>query len=366
MDPLIYILPAYIIARLYIPRASLLDAAYIAALAIWTAKTNILLTLLAIPYILAVFVLDRGKLAPYAGFASAVSYTGIYLIAAGQEAPHIAALGFVMAAAAPATLLPVLDDEGSLGGLFRYLLISAISTSMLISGLALRGTWGDVGNMLLFLAIATELGAVPMYMWVVDVYGRSSPAGLALLASLPKIAAAAALVYLKPAVPQAVSLAVGALSMLIGNLGALTSHDLRRVLAYSTVAHSGFALFAYVLSPGLALALVFADAVGKMALFRQLDGGGSRWEALLLVMNQIGIPPVLGFWPKLYLLLAATHVLGTAAGLFVLANIVMSVPYYIRVFHTLPGGVLGFLHAAVVILALGLVPFAWISWILSL
>jgi len=73
MDPLIYILPAYVVARLYIPRASLLDAAYIAALAVWTAKANILLTLLALPYILAVFVLDRGRLAPYAGFAAAVS-----------------------------------------------------------------------------------------------------------------------------------------------------------------------------------------------------------------------------------------------------------------------------------------------------
>ncbi|MEM4755333.1 proton-conducting transporter membrane subunit [Pyrobaculum sp.] len=377
MDPLIYLAVVYTALRLPLSRDYPLDLAYVAVaaalLSLWWGMPY--MAPLAAPYAIAIFALRGGKLAPYSGFASAISYTGLGVMALHTGESHLVALGFLMAALAPAVLLPALSDEGSLQGLFRYLIISTLATTMLISGLALREAWPGAGDLLILLAIATELGAAPMFQWVVDVYGRSSAAGLALLASLPKLASAYVLFALRPGLAGvasafdigAVATALGALSMLVGNLGALTSRDLRRILAYSTVAHSGFALFIYPLSPQLALAMVLADAVGKMALFHFAERGGARWGTLLMVMNQIGIPPALGFWPKMYIVLTAASAWGPAAGAYVLANIILSVPYYLRVLQITPPGATRFSYlAAALVLAFGLVPPLWIPYILSL
>ncbi|WP_258870267.1 proton-conducting transporter transmembrane domain-containing protein [Pyrobaculum aerophilum] len=247
------------------------------------------------------------------------------------------------------------------------MLISSISSSLLISGLSLRSAWPEIAELLIMLAIMTELGVAPIYIWVVDVYGRSSATGLALLASLPKLAAAYALIAIRPAVPAPIPVVLGALSMLIGNLGALTSRELNKILAYSSVLHGGFAVFIYPVNPPLSLAIMLADALGKMSLFYYADGGSAKWASLVIVMNQIGIPPALGFWPKLLIIIAAVEAWGWAAGAYLLANIVMSVPYYIRVFQTIPEGVAKFAFlSAVIVLALGFVPDFWIRYILSL
>lgn len=364
METVIYIFAAYLLAKILYSRLWPLDVVYISVVAYFLYGLNPYAAALALPFFLGVAMLSRGKLTQEAGTASAVAITGIYLMA--QDPVYMKALGFAMASLAPAVLLPTLSDRGSLEGLFRYLIISAASNSFIISGLVLRGLYPDFGNFLITLGIATELGAVPMFLWVVDVYSRSAAAGLAALASLPKLAAAYAFVFIRPEAPHLVFYVIGGLSMLIGNLGALTSYDLRRVFAYSTVAHAGFALFAYPLNSWLAFLLVFADALGKMALFYHLDRGSSRWGAAVLVSNQIGIPPVLGFWPKLYLVIYVAAALGPAAAIYVLLNIVMSVPYYFRAMSSLPPGASVFPKATAVALSvLGAAAPLWIIYLLS-
>lgn len=364
MEVLVYTLALYLAAKIFLTRLWPLDVMYIAVAAYLLYGLSPQAAVLALPFFLGIAMLSRGRLVHEAGVASAVAITGIYLMA--HEPTYMKALGFAMASLAPAVLLPTLVDRGSLEGLFRYLVISATTNSFMISGLALRGGYPDFGNFLITLAVATELGAVPMFLWVVDVYSRSAAAGLAALASLPKLAAAYAFVFISPRAPDLVFYAVGGLSMLVGNLGALTSYDLRRVFAYSTVAHAGFALFAYPVSSWLAFLLVFADAVGKMALFYHLDRGSSRWGAAVLVSNQIGIPPVLGFWPKLYLIVNVAAVLGPAAAMYVLLNIVLSVPYYFRAMSSLPPGESVFPKATAVVLSLlGAVAPLWLTYLLS-
>jgi len=161
-------------------------------------------------------------------------------------------------------------------------------------------------------------------------------------------------------------LALGALSMLIGNLGALTSTDLRRILAYSTVAHSGFAVFIYPLQPEVALALVLADAFGKLGLFYAMYAGTSPWAAKTLAIHQIGLPPLFGFWPKMLLVLITAERLGWGPALYVLANVVMVAPYYFRLMDQLPASRSGVppLVAAVVV-ALGVVAPLWFIYHIS-
>jgi len=359
---------AYVVVRLFLRGAWPLDVVYISALAVYKAAGGWPPTLAAVytlPYLLGVAMVTQGKLAKEAGMAAAVSYTGVLLIATGVA--HLQLLGFAMATLAPAALLPTMGDRGSLEGLFRYLVISSIAVSFMAVGLATRPDYPEFGDFFIFMAVAAELGAVPLHLWVPDVYGRSRPAGLAALASLPKLAAGFALLYVRPEVGALAAYGLGALSMLVGNLGALTSGDLRRVLAYSTVAHAGFALFAYPLSPQVALLLIMADALGKMALFNHLEAGSGRWAAYLLAMNQIGVPPALGFWPKLYLLLLAAYTLGPHVGVYLLANIALSVPYYFRVARDLPSGVGPVAAAiAVVLTAASAGAPLWLSHTLSL
>ncbi|MEM1597164.1 MAG: proton-conducting transporter membrane subunit [Pyrobaculum sp.] len=340
-----------------------IDLAYVSALAYLAFSLGRAeLAAFSSVYFLAVAMVARGKLAHEAGMASALSYTGAYLISLGV--PHLQALGFAMATLAPALLLVTERDRGSLEGLFRYLVISAVATNFLVIGLSARG--GSFGEFFILLALAAELGAVPLYVWVVDVYGRSSPSGLAALASLPKLAAGFALLYIAPKLPPAVFYGIGAASMLLGNLGALTSRDLRRVLAYSTVVHAGFALFAYPLSPALSLLLILADALGKMALFSHLSSGSARWPAVVLAMNQIGVPPVLGFWPKLLIIVLTAQHLGPVAAAYLLANVALSVPYYFRVARELPEGALQFPAAvAVFTTVVGAMAPLWLAAALS-
>jgi len=361
---MIYILTLYFAARLLIgfSRWSLAaDAAFIAYVgwALWGATP---LALLALPFYLGIAAVGGGVFRYYAGLASALTLSGVYLMF--QQAPYLKAFGFVLAILSPAALLSTVRDRGSLEGVFRYLVISAFASAFLFIGMGQRGS--PLGEVFLLLAVALELGVVPMFLWVPDVYGRAHPAGLAILASLPKLSAAFALLAIKPAPPAALPLALGALSMLIGNLGALTSADLRRVLAYSTVAHSGFALFAYSLSPEVALTLVLADALGKLGLFYALAAGGPAWSNRVLAIHQIGLPPFFGFWPKMLLVLVTAERLGWAPALYVLANIVLVAPYYFRLMDSMPVGRSGMppLVAAVVV-ALGVVAPLWFIYHIS-
>jgi len=336
LDLFYYIFTAYFTARVLLGFrgwALALDVVYITfvAVSMWEFMP---LILLALPFYLGVVAVGTGVFREYAGLASALAIFGVYLMF--QEPPHLKALGFVLAILSPAALLPTVRNRNTLEGFFRYLVVSAFASAFLFIGLGQRGS--PLGEVFLLLAIALELGVAPMFLWVPDVYGRAHPAGLAILASLPKLSAAFALLGFKPAPPETLPLALGALSMAVGNLGALTSRDLRRVLAYSTVAHSGFAMFIYPLQPEVALALVLADAFGKLGLFYILAAGGSAWSGKTLAIHQIGLPPLFGFWPKLLLVVITAMKLGWGPALYVLANIVMVAPYYFRLMDQLPEG----------------------------
>ncbi|MFN7105554.1 MAG: proton-conducting transporter membrane subunit [Pyrobaculum sp.] len=362
MDKLVFLLAGYLATKIVAPRLFVIDVAYIALVAYITYGVSPVSAILSLPFFLGVAMVGRGRFVSEAGTASALAITGIYLMA--QEAAYLKALGFAVATISPAVLLPTLGDRGSLEGLLRYLVISTAANAFMVIGLATRPVYTDFGNFFITLALAVELGTVPMFMWLVDVYTRSSPAGLVALASLPKLAVGFALLYIAPQPPAAVMSVVGALSMLVGNLGALTSRDLRKVFAYSTVAHAGFAFFAYPLDPRVAFWLIYVDTMGKMALFYNLDRGSSRWAAVLLTLNQVGIPPILGFWPKLYLLAHTAASLGLLPAAYVLANIVLTAPYYFRVMMSLPDGAAHFPKVTATMLAtLGVLAPLWFLYL---
>ncbi|MCX6574346.1 MAG: NADH-quinone oxidoreductase subunit N [Candidatus Aminicenantes bacterium] len=269
------------------------------------------------------------------------------------------------------------NDRASSEAAAKYFLLGSFAGAFFVFGLALLyGTTGRldfgaglaagagpaVGLGLILTALFFKIAIAPFHMWAPDVYdGAPTPvtvfltiapkaAGLAVLIRVlsPLIAGGGAASVFGPAVSVA-----AVLTMFAGNLAALRQTRVKRLLAYSAIAHSGYLLVAVVAgdAPGLVFYLVaylFMNAgafgvlmamsgksVGAISI-ADLAGLGRRhpWLAAslaLFLLSLAGVPPTAGFLAKFYIFSAAVakgHVLLAVAA--VMASLV-SVAYYLKV-----------------------------------
>jgi len=197
------------------------------------------------------------------------------------------------------------------------------------------------GYVMLVLGLSMEVGVAPLHEWVPDVFASADPIPLSIIASLAKIVpfVIALKILLSTATPLTVSLSLftavlAAISMFTGNIGALTSKEPARILAYSTVANMGYVLacvvviakpeYFYFALTG-ALLMLFANAAGKIGFFTAIKNKGA-------------FSPLMGFWGKLFILITlvkAEYV--WLVGLMVI-NSAISVPYYLRLARELGVG----------------------------
>ncbi len=243
-----------------------------------------------------------------------------------------------------------------------------------------------LGMLLSLGGLAFKLAAVPLHFYVADVYqGAASPVA-GMLGFVPKFAGFVAIIRLLSMTGWVYGegmfwllWALAAATMIVGNTLALMQHNVKRMLAYSSVAHSGYMLVALAAGPGLGkplasgpmssglAALLFYMAVyGVMNLgafvafsfFRKageeeedsaeslddLAGSARRhpWACLALaicVLSLMGLPPTGGFFGKLYVLSAAlfasagTNRHGAMLALVVIAviNSAVAAAYYLRI-----------------------------------
>ncbi|NNM58608.1 MAG: NADH-quinone oxidoreductase subunit NuoN [Legionellales bacterium] len=197
-----------------------------------------------------------------------------------------------------------------------------------------------LGLIFILAAVAFKLGAAPFHMWIPDVYeGAPLPVTL-ILASATKIAAfVLAIRLLVNALPlltnqwQHMLIFVAILSMLIGNLVAIVQTNIRRMLAYSSIAQMGYMLLGLVSGIGVGFgaamfyiivyAIMSLGAFGVLMLISRtgfevhsindLRGLNRRnpWLAfmmLLVMFSMAGIPPSAGFFAKIAVLVALVHV----------------------------------------------------------
>jgi NADH-quinone oxidoreductase subunit N len=240
------------------------------------------------------------------------------------------------------------------------------------SGLAIAG----VG--LLIAGFAFKIGAAPFHMWVPDVYEGAPTPVTAFMSVAVKTAALGALARLLvtglPGQEEAWGPLIGgvaALTMIVGNLGALTQKSVKRMLAWSSVAHSGYALIGLavaaggvdgrIASPdGPAAALFYAAAYTVMTLgaflflmfagkpptavspgreaetYDDLNGLARRrpWAAAMmtiLMVSLAGIPPTAGFFGKFTLFRAAVDANQAILAVLAVVTSVISAAYYLRV-----------------------------------
>ena len=242
----------------------------------------------------------------------------------------------------------------------KYFLLGAFASAFLLYGVAmsygaaattsvqglaraLAGATGSqplaiVGALLLVVGLGFKVSLVPFHMWTPDVYqGAPSPV-TAFMSAATKVAVFVALVRvldvafgalqwdLAPAVA-----ALSAVSMVVGSVLAIAQSDVKRMLAYSSVAQAGFILAAFVSpdSEGISAALFYlisysAAVVGAFGVVMLISGGireqtgferfrglGRRQPALavlltIFLLSLAGIPPTAGFIAKVFVFGAAT------------------------------------------------------------
>ena len=266
----------------------------------------------------------------------------------------------------------------------KYFLLGALSSGMLLYGASLvygfAGTTSFdgiaaavaggnlpvvfiIGMVFMVSGIAFKVSAAPFHMWTPDVYEGSPTTVTALFAIAPKVAAMALMMRLTygafgPIADEwsQVLIALSIASMVVGALGAIMQTDIKRMMAYSSIAHMGYALAGLAAgSEAGALGVmiymtgyVFMGA-GTFAiiLLMRRDGKEATKIAdlkglsqthplpaiglLIMMFSMAGIPPLAGFFGKWYVFLAAVQ-----AGLIPLAVIGVSMSvvgafYYLRI-----------------------------------
>lgn len=284
------------------------------------------------------------------------------------------------------------------GMVFGVALLFGLGGSTLLEGLR-RGLVGAdpialvAGAALVVVGLAFKMGAIPAHAWMPDVADGAPAPVAAFLTTAPKVGALIALGRLVLTLPEEgvgwrVLVAVlAAATMTLGNLVALWQDDVRRLLGWSAVSQSGYALMAvvalersFLAVPSLLFFLV-AYALANVAAFavvielrgeadRQRYAGLARAHPILALalvvafLSLVGIPPLAGFGAKLALFGAAIDAGYTWLAVLAVANSVVSLAYYARVlapayFHPAPARALPALgrwtHAAAVASASGVV-----------
>jgi NADH-quinone oxidoreductase subunit N len=266
---------------------------------------------------------------------------------------------FIMGAIASAMLL---YGMSMLYGVTHSLDISAVAKA--ISAIPVNQQLMLVfGLVFLIAGIAFKLGAVPFHMWVPDVYQGAPTSVTLFVGTVPKLAALGMAVrLLVDGMPQLVVqwhevlILVAALSIALGNLVAIVQYNIKRMLAYSAIAHIGYMLLGLVaatvngyaaamfymiayaiMSTGAFAVLVLLSKAGiEVENIKDLRGLNARnpWLAfmmLVIMFSMAGIPPTVGFFAKLGVLEALIHVHLVWLAIFALVFAVIGAYYYLSV-----------------------------------
>lgn len=269
----------------------------------------------------------------------------------------------------------------------KYILLSAISSAVLLFGLSLLfGAAGSlaypdvaavlasdsgnalvvVGSIMAIAGFAFKIAAVPFHMWSPDIYEGAPAPVAAFLAVGSKTAGFAALIrllfFVLPAATGAFPLLVvslSVLSMIVGNLIALPQTSMKRLLAYSSIAHAGYMLLGLVASSRAGLSALLYYLVlylfANLGLFAAISsfgeaGGASEiaslkglWKRspfmaacmLVSLLSLAGIPPAAGFLGKFYLLAEVARQGKLWLAALALAMSLVSISYYISVIRVI-------------------------------
>ena len=277
------------------------------------------------------------------------------------------------------------DERRSAEAGLKYFVLGALASGLLLYGISLvygfSGAMGfdaiaiamadpktaspglTVGIVFIVAGLAFKVSAVPFHMWTPDVYEGAPTPVTAFMGTAPKVAAMALLVRLLVdpfgamlGQWQQLIVLVAIASMLLGSLAAIGQKNIKRLMAYSSIGHMGYALIG--LAAGTAdgvrgvliylLTYVFMNA-GTFACIIAMRRGGRNVEGVsdlaglgrtdpmlamaiaIFMFSMAGIPPFSGFWGKYFIFTAAVQQgMWTLAVIGVLTSVIGAF-YYIRI-----------------------------------
>ncbi len=278
------------------------------------------------------------------------------------------------------------DSAKSTEAGLKYFVLGALSSGMLLYGASLiYGATGQIsfagiaqaapqgglaltfGLVFLLAGLCFKVSAVPFHMWTPDVYEGAPTPVTAFFAAAPKVAAMAVFVRATmtafPTVTlqwQQIVVFVSIASMALGSFAAIGQTNIKRLLAYSSIGHMGFALVGLAAGTQegvqgvlIYVAIYVAMTLGTFACVLSMKRPGGMVENIsdlaglsrtsptmafllaMLMFSLAGIPPLAGFFAKFYVFLAAIN-----AGLYMLAVIgvltsVVGAYYYLLIVKTM-------------------------------
>jgi len=274
-------------------------------------------------------------------------------------------------------------DASSSESSLKYFLLGSFATAFFLYGVALMfGATGStnidaisqalhsggapvpvlayVATALMFVGLGFKVASAPFHVWTPDVYEGAPAPVVGLMSTGPKAAAFAVLlrVMFEANAPGRFWLiwVSAALSMTLGNVCALVQDNVKRLLAYSSIAHAGYLLVAFAAQPALgASAAMFYTAayaamnVGAFAVVSHFANAGEKYVTLedyaglgrkspvlaatftFFLMSLIGIPITGGFFAKFYVLSAALKSNLVGLAIILVLNSAVGAYYYLRI-----------------------------------
>nr|WAB46052.1 NADH dehydrogenase subunit 2 [Salvelinus curilus]WAB46065.1 NADH dehydrogenase subunit 2 [Salvelinus curilus]WAJ60717.1 NADH dehydrogenase subunit 2 [Salvelinus curilus]BBI01000.1 NADH dehydrogenase subunit 2 [Salvelinus curilus] len=201
------------------------------------------------------------------------------------------------------------------------------------------------------LALALKLGLAPVHFWLPEVLqGLELTTGL-ILSTWQKLAPFALMVQVAPAIDSSLLIALGLLSILVGGWGGLNQTQLRKILAYSSIAHLGWMVLILQFAPSLTLLSLLLYIIMTSSAFLALKTNNSltintlatSWTkspalaplTALVLLSLGGLPPLSGFMPKWLILQELTkQELPLPATLAAMAAL-LSLYFYLRLCYAM-------------------------------
>ena len=274
------------------------------------------------------------------------------------------------------------DDERSTEAGLKYFVLSALASGLLLYGCSLiygftgstnfeiisanldeANTGAVFGIVFIIVGLAFKVSAVPFHMWTPDVYEGSPTSVTSFFALVPKIAAISVFIRFMyvPFVNvisqwQTIIIFLSIASMILGAVAAIGQSNIKRLMAYSSIGHMGYALagIAAGTNAGIQSTIIYLTiylvmnlgAFGCIFMMKRenifyenindLSGLSKNHPMLalsflIILFSLAGIPPLAGFFAKFYVFMAVIEVKMYALAIIGLVTTVISAFYYLRI-----------------------------------
>nr|AAM54120.1 NADH dehydrogenase subunit 2 [Poeciliopsis monacha x P. lucida]UVN16249.1 NADH dehydrogenase subunit 2 [Poeciliopsis monacha x P. lucida] len=241
----------------------------------------------------------------------------------------------------------------------KYFFAQTVASALLLfatfSNSYLTGTWNiplmshPTPMALCILALAMKVGLAPLHTWLPEVM-QALDLRIALILSTWQKLAPLYLMYQIPLTNSNILLTLGLLSIIVGGLGGFNQVQLRKILAYSSIAHLGWMILILSISPPLTLLALYTYLLISTSLFlslmllraKHISSLSTSWAKIptltailpFILLSLGGLPPLTGFAPKWLITMELVKEGMTLMALIAILSSLLSLYFYLRLFYT--------------------------------